>query len=39
MFDEHSDHQYGKIGIRERAIFKVKAKALAIDEILKDVRK
>jgi HTH-type transcriptional regulator / antitoxin HipB len=38
-FDEHLDERYGKIGTEKRIEFEIKAKAFAIGEILREVRK
>ena len=38
-FDEHLDERYDKIGTERRVDFKIKAKAFAIGEILRQARK
>jgi DNA-binding XRE family transcriptional regulator len=38
-FEEHLEERYGKIGSKTRTDFDIKAKAFAIGEIIKDVRK
>ena len=38
-FDEHLDGRYGKISTEKRTEFEIKAKALAIGEILREARK
>lgn len=37
-FDEHLDDRYGKIGSFKRTNFEIKAKAFAIEEVIKEER-
>jgi len=38
-FDEHLDQRYGKIGTEKRTEFEIKAKSIAIGELLRDAGK
>jgi DNA-binding XRE family transcriptional regulator len=38
-FEEHLDQRYGKIDSEQRTEFEIKAKAFAIEEILREARK
>ena len=38
-FDEHLDLRYGKPGTLKRTEFEIKAKAIAIGEVIKEERK
>ena len=38
-FDEHLENRYGKIGSVKRTEFEIKAKAIAIGEVIKEERR
>lgn len=38
-FDQHLEKRYGKIGSEKRTDFEIKAKSLAIGELIKEERK